>query len=115
VQTLKSCLIRWQVLQRLDEAGGVPVNGHGVTRADVVEQSGGVLPKDAKKKSQKASGGRAWASQPANLRFFDSKTACTRLFQMACASTEGSNCSARLGYRVDSLCRSKGAQKSWQS
>jgi hypothetical protein len=49
------------------------------------------------------------------LAIFYAKTACTRLFQMACATPEGSNCSACLGYRVDSLCRSKGVQKSWQS
>jgi hypothetical protein len=29
--------------------------------------------------------------------FFDAETACTRLFQMACATPEGSNCSAYLG------------------
>ena len=43
-------------------------------------------------------GGRSTcAAQPADLRFFDAKTACTRLFQMACATPEGSNCSACLG------------------
>ena len=47
VQTLKSRLIPWQVLKRLEDDRGVPVNGHGVAWADVVEQSEGELKEDA--------------------------------------------------------------------
>ena len=43
VQTLKSRLIPWQVLKRLEDGDGVPVNGNGVAWAVVVERSEGVL------------------------------------------------------------------------
>jgi len=47
VQTLKSRLIPWQVLKRLEDGDGVPVNGNGVAWAVVVERSEGVLKEDA--------------------------------------------------------------------